>query len=543
MASGESSLARCPSGLTGQRVDPYYTAMTERVLLLALSSGLRSSQPVLALNDDALTRASPGGESWRLVVAGKPGEDEILPVFPLNEATVLVTDTEFARGMLAARLPSLGEASILFFDPERDLDLIRACASIPQIIPLPIGASAMRPAMLILYAEHALSARAASLARQEELRAVGARYLNLVRALPDLVYVLDEDGHFAYLNDAVRVLGYETGELIGKHFAAILHPDDREHVSRKAVVDRIRNGAREAPTPPKLFDERRSGPRMTRDLEVRLLAKDGSTIFYGSVNSYGEQALGEVGFGAPLAKGPVTMGVVRDVSAARAYRISLEENLAAKELLLREIHHRVKNNLQVVASLAHLREMELGDSAAKESMRAMIAQVRSMAMVHEALYQSENLSGVYAADYLNRFARFMDQSYGLLGRPIALEVEADNTLVDVDILTNLALIANELVSNAYKHAFPHGREGRISIRFDSSEKEYLLRVEDNGVGLSVSSAREMDLPGLEPTRGPDRLGLDVVKALARQLGATLDWGTGPGTSVMLRMPKSSQSKE
>lgn len=353
---------------------------------------------------------------------------------------------------------------------------------------------------------------------------IGNRFQNLLKALPDIVYILDEHGRFVFLNDAVRDLGYEPQELISRHFSEILHEEDRTRVSREAVLAQIRAQDSFPETPPKLFDERRSGLRMTRDLEVRIPNKTTGQIVYGLVNAYGESAPAYIEGMNDAYPGPVTMGIIHDITAVKLYQKSLEENLAAKELLLREIHHRVKNNLQVIASLTHLREMEVDDEKTRDVLAGLIAQIKSMAMVHEALYQTENLQGVSAKEYFERFARFMEQTYSYIGSPVSLEVSAEDCLVDVEQLSYLAMIATELVSNAYKHAFPDNRSGFIRISFFLDGKDSVMSVEDNGVGVHEA---------VEPGSG---LGLEIVEALARQLGAQLEKACDPGTKITLRMP-------
>ncbi|MFZ2780634.1 MAG: histidine kinase dimerization/phosphoacceptor domain -containing protein [Rectinemataceae bacterium] len=369
------------------------------------------------------------------------------------------------------------------------------------------------------------------------------RLRTLLDALPDIVYALDEEGHFVFLNAAVRSIGYEPEELLGRHFVEILHPEDREKVSRREVLGRIRSGELAAPVPPKLFDERRSGDRMTRDLEVRLLPKGGGEMRYGSVNAYGESDPVPVVRPGSAFGGPVTMGVIRDVTADRKYRKSLEESLAAKELLLRELHHRVKNNLQVVASLAHLREMETDSPDGKAGLRAMQTQVEAMAMAHEAIYQTENLDGVRADEYFGRFGRYLEESYGLLGKPIRLRVEAVPAWIGVETLSSLALITNELVSNAYRHAFPGQRSGSILLRFAAAQgalgiqgahsaqaaqggqEGWVLEVSDDGIGLDAGTSR-----------AKKGLGSDIVDALAKGIGASLERRSSAGSSVAVRIP-------
>jgi len=229
-----------------------------------------------------------------------------------------------------------------------------------RVLPRNASSSRIKCTIYQLFAkkDSLLSSKNTIAAAQSQLR-------TLLSSLPDIVYVLDEQGYFLYLNESIGLLGYLPSELVGKHFGTIIHPEDRPNISRDLVVEKIRQDNIMPANPPKLFDERRSGSRMTRELEVRLLHKDGHVI-YAMVNAYGEKAFDVPLFSDVVGKKLQTIGVIHDISAMHLYQESLEESLAAKERLLREIHHRIKSNLQLVASLAHLKQIDARSSAAIE---------------------------------------------------------------------------------------------------------------------------------------------------------------------------------
>lgn len=500
--------------------------MARKQLLVALSDRFSSGQLLRELN--ALSGFT--GE-WDIVddpsVAGKLRE--------CNNASALDDGTLNAVGSDTVLLADLGSVSeiqlslcaqqalpcIIMGDLEQYSASRAALADNPLVRFLPADSSASAVAFS---ARNLASVRASMRSYEERTTNPGTSFRNLLKALPDIVYVLDAGGHFVYLNDAVQSIGYLPESLIGKHFSEILHEDDKLKVSREAVLAKIRTQEVFPDTPPKLFDERRSGARMTRDLEVRLVHRTSGDIVYGSVNAYGEPVSDPVLSSLFHSEGPVTMGVIHDITVAHLYQKSLEENLAAKEVLLREIHHRVKNNLQVIASLAHLREMEVAEESARETLSGLIAQIKSMAMVHEALYQTENLQGVAARDYFERFARFMEQTYGHIGSPVVLKVIADDCLVEVETLSYMAMIANELIANAYKHAFPDKRPGTVTLAFVCGNDHYELVVSDDGIGIP---------PGDTEKSG---LGHEIVDALARQLGGKIERSQEGGTVVKLIMP-------
>ncbi|MCE5257083.1 MAG: PAS domain S-box protein [Spirochaetaceae bacterium] len=355
---------------------------------------------------------------------------------------------------------------------------------------------------------------------------------NLLGALPDIVYILDGSGHFIYLNSAIQQLGWKPEELLGRHFTEILFEEDRSRVSRDAVLAEIHSQPAFPAIPPKLFDERRSGERMTRNLEVRMLHHDSGEIRYGLVNAYGEPEVSSSLSVVFSNAGPVTFGVIHDNTMTHLYQKSLEENLKAKELQLRETHHRVKNNLQVMASLAHLREMEAHDEATRDILSELIAQIKSMSIIHETLGQTENIEGVDAHDYFLRFAKLMEQTYGYVGSPVSLSTTAEACIVDAETLSFMAMIANELLSNAYRHAFPDKRKGEIRLSFSCRDGSYRLVVSDNGIGFGEQYKGQ----GV-PNAG---LGSEIVEALAAQLGGSLKRSSGQGTTIELSVPMTHQ---
>ena len=352
----------------------------------------------------------------------------------------------------------------------------------------------------------------------EKERAPVINLQNLLEALPDIVYILDTNGHFLYLNAAVRWLGWEPGELLGKHFSEIVAEDDRARVSRDSVLAQIRSQAAFPAVPPKLFDERRSGERMTRDLEVRLVHRDTGEISYGLVNAYGEFEMnGPLG----LDNSQVTLGIIHDNTMAHLYQKSLEANLEAKELQLRETHHRVKDNLQVIASLLHLREMETRDSRTKSILAELIAQIKAMSMVHDTLSQTERTQGVDVRDYFGRFCALMEQTYGYIGCPVSLSTNVEGCIMDGEQLSSMAIIANELVGNAYKHAFPNGRKGEIHFEFSCDDDYYCMAVSDNGIGINTKKTG---------------LGHEIVAALTTRMGGMVKVFKEGGTKIEVRVP-------
>lgn len=209
----------------------------------------------------------------------------------------------------------------------------------------------------------------------------------------------------------------------------------------------------------------------------------------------------------------------------QASTISLHE----KEVLLKEIHHRVKNNLQVISSLLSLQSSYIKDPASREHYLISRDRVKSMALVHEKLYLSKDLSRIDFCDYVRSLSRSLDSGYNPDHERIRLELELDKTPVffKVDTAIPCGLILNELISNCYKYAFSDGREGVIRVQLRKGKNDYLLEVADNGKGLPKK---------LKP-RATSTLGLQLVYMLAEQLEAKVKVERENGTSFRFRFSR------
>lgn len=201
----------------------------------------------------------------------------------------------------------------------------------------------------------------------------------------------------------------------------------------------------------------------------------------------------------------------------------IKAELVEKEVLLRELHHRVKNNLALVASMIRLGSMGIEDPRALSAFDASYRRIDSIALLHEELYSSENLAsldfGLYLKDIAQRLlsssARFPDLSLG---------VEADHMILPMGVAMPLALIANELVTNSLKYAFPGRDRGSIKIRLSKDGEEAALRVSDDGIGLPA---------GMKPEHSTS-LGFVLVYQLARQIDAGVECSGGAGTEFTVR---------
>ena len=199
-------------------------------------------------------------------------------------------------------------------------------------------------------------------------------------------------------------------------------------------------------------------------------------------------------------------------------------SLKEKEVMLREIHHRVKNNMQIISSLLRLQASGLTDPAALDSLQVSQDRIRSMALVHEGLYMSSDLSRIDFAEYARKLTGRLFSANASLNTDVTIHIEIDDIFLDVNRAVPCGLIINELVTNALKHAFPDGRKGDIFIRMATHKQSgFSLTVADNGVGIPE---------GIDFRRS-DSLGMQIVGDLAQQLKGTLKANTEGGTQFTI----------
>jgi two-component sensor histidine kinase len=213
----------------------------------------------------------------------------------------------------------------------------------------------------------------------------------------------------------------------------------------------------------------------------------------------------------------------------KASTISLHE----KEVLLKEIHHRVKNNLQVISSLLNLQSEKIKQPDLLETFMESQNRIRAMALVHEKLYQSNDLSQIDFTEYMNSFSIYMNSAYNLDPNNVQIQLDADPKphLFKIDTAIPCSLILNELISNSCKYAFPDKRKGSIRLYFvleKETEKTayYLLKVSDDGIGISP----DIDI------KKTNSLGLQLVDMLTQQIEGSVELDRDHGTCFSIRFP-------
>lgn len=221
-------------------------------------------------------------------------------------------------------------------------------------------------------------------------------------------------------------------------------------------------------------------------------------------------------------------GTVQDITGRKIAEEKLKESLEEKEMLLKEIHHRVKNNLMVISSLLNLQSQYIRDKEALDIFKESQNRAKSMALIHERLYRSTDLKKIDFGDYIHTLATDLFHTYITDPSRVKLNMNVENVMVDINTTVPLGLIVNELVTNTMKHAFPEGKNGEIDIEFHKHEDEFTLIVSDTGVGFP----EDIDY------KNTDSLGLQLVNNLVSQIDGEISLDRSHGTEFIIKFKES-----
>lgn len=215
-----------------------------------------------------------------------------------------------------------------------------------------------------------------------------------------------------------------------------------------------------------------------------------------------------------------------DVTVRVQMEHQIEKSLREKEMLLKEVHHRVKNNMQVISSLLYMQERKIQNEQAKEILRESQNRIKSIALVHEKIYQSKDLEHINYNDYIRMITRNVCNSYLLDPRSVTLMISSETVFLSINKAVPCSLILNELISNSLKYAFPDQRKGTITINFQIHSDSYVLDFKDDGVGFAEGIRFD----------NSDTLGFELMKGLIHQLNGTIELDQGSGTAYTIRFP-------
>jgi len=222
----------------------------------------------------------------------------------------------------------------------------------------------------------------------------------------------------------------------------------------------------------------------------------------------------------------------KEIAQCKSVQEQTKKSLQERIILLKGIHHTVKNNFQVISSLLNIQSGYIKDEECLEFLRESSSRVRSMALLYEKLYESHDLHTAELGKYINSLCKDLFNSYNIDSNRINFKSNLNGTFLEIRTAILCGLIINELISNSLKHAFPGNREGEISIEMDSYDSKYLLIVRDNGIGFP---------PDLD-FRNTSSLGLQLINALTVQLNGEIELFNREFTEFRITFPQSSNAE-
>ena len=319
---------------------------------------------------------------------------------------------------------------------------------------------------------------------EDALRESEERYRSVVENSHNGIFIIDDQFRLIYANEEMaKISKYTREEIIGRDFKDFL-----DEGSMRLVADR--------------YKRRQMGEKVPPRYEFNVLRKDGEIRRVEISSTVIKNSAGRM----------QTVAQILDITERKKIEEEIKASLKEKELLLQEIHHRVKNNLQIISSLLNLQSRHIKDSESFEMFQASRARVRSMALVHEKLYRSKNFADVDFKEYIQSLSRLLFQMYGTDPNAVKLEIDIGNVLLDINTAIPCGLLVNELISNSLKHSFPDRRKGIIRILLHpEKDHKFKLVVSDDGIGLP----EDLDINKTES------LGLQLVTMLTDQLRGSI----------------------
>lgn len=327
---------------------------------------------------------------------------------------------------------------------------------------------------------------------EEALRYSEEKYRTLFESDPDYTVLVGLDGIILDVNKStLDFTGLSKEKLVGSNFTTLyLFMDEDEKLQLEKFSQAVRT-------------------HQVQSFQCKVFNKEGG-------DSWIESKL------VPLEKNGQIQSILviaTDITERKIAADKLESSLKEKEILLKEIHHRVKNNMQIISSLLNLQTKHVDEEIVIDVLKESQNRVKSMAMIHEKLYQSKDFTNINFKDYIQRLVSELFYSYNVDHNQIQSLIMVEDVLLNIETAVPCGLIISELVSNSLKHAFPDGRKGKLIISLKFVDEHYELIIEDNGVGMP----NDLDY------QNTDSLGLQLVNSLVNQIDGQITLVKSEGT--------------
>jgi len=317
------------------------------------------------------------------------------------------------------------------------------------------------------------------------------RFKHIINNLNDVIFNIDFHGTIQFISDSITTLtGYSKEKLIGTNFIDYIHPDDIIGLQNR-------------------FKEALEGKLIP--YQYRLIKNDGSIIWVKSSSR-------PMFFNDSNITG--LSGVLNDISAEKAAKEKIQNLLNEKDILLKEVHHRIKNNMNIVSSLLSLQARNFDDDNVKIAFQNSSSRVQSMMVLYDKLYKSNNFQNMSLKNYLLPLIHEISSLYSYSDK-IKIHQEIMEVDLPIKILTNIGIIINELLSNSLKHAFIQYKSGNIFITTRSiDEKTIEMRIRDDGIGYPEDLIKNKN----------DNFGMQLIKILVQQLHGKIDFNNDNGAN-------------
>lgn len=329
---------------------------------------------------------------------------------------------------------------------------------------------------------------------REKLRKSEKLFRNLFLKTPAAIVMVDSNNEVLDINSSFEnMFGYAKSELQGKDIDKFIVPEnERQEVPRMPL---------------------KNYPAEKFHREAKRLTKDGGLIdvFIAAIPVYMD--------GEPLAG----FGMYIDITEEKEYEKEIYSSLKEKQIMLQEIHHRVKNNLAAVSGLLQLQMYETDDPVIRETLEESERRIQTMGLIHEKLYNSQNLDHISCDTYIGDLVETIRNTIGT-GKDISIVTDIAEVELNIKKAVPFALLVNEVVTNSFKHAFKDQEEGVITINLQKTEDQLHVHISDNGGGLPEKFMPEKQ----------DTLGMNLIRNFAQQLEAELKLGTDNGTYIDLK---------
>jgi PAS domain S-box-containing protein len=321
------------------------------------------------------------------------------------------------------------------------------------------------------------------------------KFRNIVETMQEGIWIVDEKDFTSYVNDSMtHMLGYDSSEMLGQPVYDFVFDEDKKEAQKHLEKNRT---------------------RLRRKHDFKFKHKNGNAVWVMiSTNSIFDEKDEYKG----------TIGIMTNITQRKHVEDRLKKSLNEKDALLKEIQHRVKNNMQIITSLLSMQMKYAKEEETKEFLMDGSSRVKAMSMIHENLYANSEVSIINFKEYLEKLVADIFYSYGVQKGPIIPIIEVQDMEMIMETALPLGLIINELVTNAIKFAYPDGNGGKIIIKLEKVETEYIMVVQDFGIGLSPSFDIENTFS----------LGFKIINLLTMQLDGTIELESDHGTKFTIK---------